>query len=354
MFGSGATRWQDTTMSEWVERYLRHLEVECGYATNTLRCYGRMLEDFLQSIGPRGPKLRRLGREDLARYVLELRDARGNCARSIRLKLQAIRNFLEYLHQQKAGPRPSLFGKNEFRYKVEHREAESLSDCQLTLLLEAVNVAAQEARKDCDQAGAGKREDKRRFATQRDLCLFTLLASTGLRIAEALGIKFSDIDPVDKSIRVTGKGKKIRRVFFDLDSLENILDSYIQRRRSLDLPHEYLFVSTKDYDPLQPRGVQKLLKAYLRKANLSSSVSPHTLRHTFATLSIERGANLKAVSQILGHANCSITIDLYTHLSAAHLREVMQLCNPLSRTEIPIQERIRLRKQNLAYLDRTG
>jgi site-specific recombinase XerD len=342
-------------MSEWPRRYLTHLEVECGYARNTLRCYGRILEDFLRFVGQRGPTLRRLSRDDLRRYVLELRHGRRNSARSIRLKLQAIRSFLRYLHEQGAGPRRILFGKNDFRYKVEHREAESLSQSQLGLLLDALTTAVHEARRACErEAGRTQRLRKRLFAAQRDLCLFMLLAGTGLRIAEALGIRFADIDAVDKSIRITGKGKKIRRVFFDLESVQRSLDDYLQRRRQLDLRHDYLFVSTKAFCPLQPRGVQKLLKARLREAKLSSSTSPHTLRHTFATLAIERGANLKAVSQILGHANCSITVDLYTHLSPAHLRQVMQLCSPLSTTEVPIEERVRLRKQNLAYLGKTG
>jgi site-specific recombinase XerD len=342
-------------MSEWPARYLRHLELECGYARNTLRCYGRILEDFVRFIGDRGPKLRRLSRDDLRRYVLELRDGRANCARSIRLKLQAIRSFLGYLDEQRAGPRSILFGKTDFRYKIEHREAESLSQPQLALLLDTVTAALHDVRGEVERAAdTDKRKAKRLFGSERDLCLFTLLASTGLRISEALGIRLADIDAVDKSIRVTGKGNKIRKVFFDLQALEQTLSSYLTRRRSLPLPHDYVFVSTREYRPLQPRGVQKLLKAYLRKARLSTSTTPHTLRHSFATLAIERGANLKAVSQILGHANCSITVDLYTHLSAAHLREVMQLCSPLATTEIPIEERIRLRKQNLAYLGRTG
>ena len=342
-------------MSEWPRRYLTHLELECGYAPNTLRCYGRILEDFLRFVGERGPKLRRLSRDDLRRYVQELRDGRRNSARSIRLKLAAIRSFLGYLHERGAGPRLILFGKNDFRYKVDHREAESLSQAQLALLMDALAKAVHEARKGCErEAGKTERLRKRLFAAQRDLCLFMLLAGTGLRIGEALGIRFADIDAVDKSIRITGKGKRIRRVFFDLEGVQRSLDDYLQSRRRLDLPHDYLFVSTKAYCPLQPRGVQKLLKDYLRKAALSNSISPHTLRHTFATLAIERGANLKAVSQILGHANCSITVDLYTHLSAAHLREVMQLCSPLSTTVLPIEERVRLRKQNLAYLERTG
>jgi site-specific recombinase XerD len=303
-------------MSEWLREYLTYLEVEQGYAQNTLCCYARILEDFLRFVGRRSPKLRRLSRDELRRYVLELRDQRGNCARSIRLKLQSIRSFLLYLHEKGAGPRLGLFAKGEFRYKMEQREAQSLSQSQLELLLNTLAKAVQEAHKACEQKKSRTVQLRKRFfAAQRDLCLFTLLAGTGLRISEALGIRLADIDPVDKSIRITGKGKKIRRVFFDLEGIERCLEHYLSSRSQLNLPHDYLFVSTKEFRPLQARGVQKLLKDRLRTANLSTSTSPHTLRHSFATLAIERGANIKAVSQILGHANCSITVDLYTRTS---------------------------------------
>ena len=107
-------------------------------------------------------------------------------------------------------------------------------------------------------------------------------------------------------------------------------------------------MSSKSYAPLGSRGVQKRLKDYLQAAGLRTSASPHTLRHSFATVAIEKGANIKAVSQIMGHSSCRITIDLYTHLSNEHLRAVMQRCNPLATEVIPIAERIETRKQHRA------
>lgn len=148
-------------MNEWLGRYLAHLEVERGYAANTLQSYRRILRDFLEFLGPQGSKLRRLRRDALGRYVLELRDARANSAHSIRLKLQAIRSFLGYLTERGAGPRDTSLGKNDFRYKTEHREVESLSQSQLTLLLDTVAAEAQQAWQDLERAsGAKKREVK--------------------------------------------------------------------------------------------------------------------------------------------------------------------------------------------------
>jgi site-specific recombinase XerD len=341
--------------NEWLTRYLTALDVELGYGGNTLATYGRILRDFLRFLDSRRTSVRRLRSQDLQSYVQMLRSQRANSARSIRLKLQAIRSFLSYLGQHGAGPRGTLVGDNDFRYKVEQRQAESLSQSQLAALLDTVQRQVEKAREAAKHASKSeRRETKRLFAAQRDLCLLTLLASTGLRISEALGITFADIDPVDKSILILGKGKKYRKVFFDLPALEDVLQDYLTARQALGVDHDVLFVSTKTYRPLQPRGVQKALKGHLRSASLSCFVSPHTFRHSFATLAIERGANIKAVSQILGHANCSITINLYTHLSNEHLRQVMQLCSPLSTVQIPLEERIQMRKQHLAYIEKTG
>jgi integrase/recombinase XerD len=341
--------------NERLTQYLTSLDVERGYGGNTLATYGRILGDFLRFLDSRRTSVRRLRSHDLQSYVQMLRSQRANSARSIRLKLQAIRSFLSYLGQHGAGPRGTLVGENDFRYKIEQRQTESLSQSQLATLLHSMGLQVGQASTALTHSsGEARRETKQLFAARRDLCLLTLLASTGLRISEALGIKFSDIDFADKSILILGKGKKYRKVFFDLQALEDVLQDYLTARRALSVDHDVLFVSTKTYRPLQPRGVQKALKGHLRSASLSCSVSPHTFRHTFATLAIERGANIKAVSQILGHSNCSITINLYTHLSNEHLRQVMQLCSPLSTAEIPLEERIRMRKQHLAYIEKTG
>jgi site-specific recombinase XerD len=318
--------------------------------------YGRIVEDFTAFLASQNIRLRRLGREDLQRYVGYLRRERHNAARSIRLKLQVIKAFLAYLANCDVprAPRISL-SPREFSYKVEQREAESLSEEQLSSLLGAVLDRRDQARNALEQAsGRSKMLAKQLFAAQRDLALMTLLVGTGLRIGEALRIRLSDLDFVDRSILIHGKGKKLRKVFFDLEGISTHLLSYIGERAALAIGHDFLFVQTKAFAPLGSRGFQKQLKRYLQMAGLRASVSPHTLRHSFATVAIEKGANIKAVSQILGHANCKITIDLYTHLSSEHLRAVMQRCNPLSTEVIPIEERIEMRKKHLPYLDRTG
>ena len=343
-------------MSEYLHRFTRYLDLERGYSAHTVVTYSRIVENFSVFLASQNIRIRHLSREHLQRYVGYLRCQRHNAARSIRLKLQVIKAFLAYLADH-AGPRAARMSLSarDFSYKVEQREAESLSEQQLNELLAVVLDRRDQARNALKQAcDKTTLRAKELLAAQRDLALMALLIGTGLRIAEALAVRLGDIDFVDRSILIHGKGKKLRKVFFDLEGISCHLLPYIRERAALTTGHDLLFVQIKTFAPLGSRGFQKRLKSYLQIAGLRTAVSPHTLRHSFATVAIEKGANIKAISQILGHANCKITIDLYTHLSSEHLRAVMQRCNPLSTEVIPIAERIAMRKKHLPYLDKTG
>ena len=343
-------------MNEHLEEFSRRLEFERGYSPHTIAAYGRILKDFMAFLQQNKVKLKRLDRSDIRAYVSHLRQVRRNGSRSIRMKLQVLKAFLAFLTDYDTSSAPKLaLGRREFSYKVERKDVETLSEEQLNTLITQVLDCRVDALSSIEATG-GKRTlwRKRVFAYERDLALLALLIGTGLRISEALGITLADIDFVDRSIRIHGKGKKLRKVFFDLDGVSVHLLPYIDARRAIDLDHDLLFVGIKSYAPLQSRGFQKRLKEYLERSGLRNSITPHSLRHSFATVMIEKGANIKAVSQILGHANCKITIDLYTHLSSEHLRAVIQRCNPLSEEAIPMKERIEMRKKYLPYLDKTG
>lgn len=342
-------------MNKYLERFIDSLDVEQGYALNTVKTYRWILKNFLEFIDGKKIKLKKLKRETILEYILYLREERKNCSRTIRLKLYALRSFLRYLTEYVKLYSRNPMAPGDFKYKVEKKEAESISEDQIESLLDTIESEKQKA-EDALATTGGKKTlwEKKVFAANRDLVIVKLLISTGLRISEALGIRLKDIDFVDRSIQILGKGKKYRLVFYDLEGVEDEFLGYIKEWEKLGLEHEYLFVSIKNYTRLTSRGFQLLLNKYVEKARLRRSITPHTMRHTYATISIEKGANIKAVSQILGHTNCEITIDLYTHLSNEHLRAVMQKCNPLSKEVISIEERIEGRKKHLAYFGRTG
>ena len=140
-------------------------------------------------------------------------------------------------------------------------------------------------------------------------------------------------------------------VFFDIDELQKPLEDYLQRRQLLPAPKSNaVFLNGRDLGPLSPRAVQLRLKTLARQLDLPNNLTPHALRHTYATLAIERGANIKAVSQLLGHADVKTTLQLYTHLSTEHLHEVFRLCHPLRDNRRELPEIINDRKKMIPYL----
>jgi integrase/recombinase XerC len=171
------------------------------------------------------------------------------------------------------------------------------------------------------------------FIPERERALFELLYATGLRVSEAAGLDVEDVELSSRLVRVTGKGSRERIVPFGEtagDALREYLPSRaaLRRRAEANDPSagEPLFVNARG-GRLTPRSMARLLKRRLRAAGLPAEISPHALRHTFATHLLEAGADLRAIQELLGHASLSTT-QKYTHLDAARLREVYRNAHP--------------------------
>src|SRR5499427_1871652 len=168
---------------------------------------------------------------------------------------------------------------------------------------------------------------------ERERALFELLYATGLRVSEAAGLDLEDVDFSARLVRVTGKGRRERIVPFG-EAAEDALRAYLPSRAALrhrarerdDDPEEPLFVNARG-GRLTSRSMARLLKRRLRAAGLPAEISPHALRHTFATHLLQAGADLRSIQELLGHASLSTT-QKYTHLDAARLREVYRRAHP--------------------------
>ena len=171
------------------------------------------------------------------------------------------------------------------------------------------------------------------FVPERERALFELLYATGLRVSEAAGLDVEDVDFSARLVRVTGKGSRERIVPFG-EAAADALDAYLPSRSVLrrradeddEDAGEPLFVNARG-GRLTPRSMARLLKRRLRAAGLPAEISPHALRHTFATHLLQAGADLRAIQELLGHASLSTT-QKYTHLDAARLREVYRSAHP--------------------------
>jgi integrase/recombinase XerC len=171
------------------------------------------------------------------------------------------------------------------------------------------------------------------FIPERERALFELLYATGLRVSEAAGLDLEDVDFSERLVRVTGKGSRERIVPFG-ETAGDALRAYLPSRAALRHraggqsrgTDEPLFLNARG-GRLTPRSMARLLKRRLRAAGLPAEISPHALRHTFATHLLQAGADLRAIQELLGHASLSTT-QKYTHLDAARLREVYRSAHP--------------------------
>jgi integrase/recombinase XerC len=175
--------------------------------------------------------------------------------------------------------------------------------------------------------------DEEGLIPERERALFELLYATGLRVSEAAGLDLEDVDFSARLLRVEGKGSRERIVPFG-ETAQDALRAYLPSRAALchrgedgnPEKGEPLFVNARGRR-LTPRSMARLLKRRLRAAGLPADISPHALRHTFATHLLQAGADLRAIQELLGHASLSTT-QKYTHLDAARLREVYRNAHP--------------------------
>ena len=160
---------------------------------------------------------------------------------------------------------------------------------------------------------------------RRDRALLETLYSTGIRVSELVGLNLQDLDEISGTIIVRGKGKKERLCPIGEQALTTIRAYLAKRPKKLRVPYA-LFVSQK-LVRLTVRQVDRLLQRYIAQGNLPSNISPHSLRHSYATHLLERGADLRSVQELLGHASLSTT-QIYTHITPQRLKKVYDQAHP--------------------------
>ena len=172
--------------------------------------------------------------------------------------------------------------------------------------------------------------DKEKTLDQRNLLILEMLYDTGIRVGELVNIKLNDIDHYNKSIKILGKGRKERIVFYG-SFCEDILDLYLNngRKELLKVPNDYLFLN-KNGTKLSSRYIGKIIDKAIKVCELDYHISPHTLRHTFATDLLNNGADLMSVKELLGHSSINTT-SIYTHITNEQIKKVYANAHPRSK-----------------------
>ena len=291
---------------EWLDGFLNYLRVERGLSNNSLEAYSRDISQFLSSIdgGKRHPS--EVSQGDVLKYIMTL--SHYKAPRSVARNLSAIKTFFRFLTSE------GHITFNPARLvdspKIPRRLPDTLSVKDIERLLGVV--------------------DTRSHLGLRDLAMLELAYGTGMRVSELVKLKLQDLNLETGFVRVMGKGSKERLVPLGGRAREAI-GKYIEESRPILLrgvpaSSPYLFVNKRG-GKLSRQGFWKILKGYALKAGLGKKVSPHSLRHSFASHLLEGGADLRSVQMMLGHADISTT-QIYTRVTRERLRQIHEQCHP--------------------------
>ena len=288
------------SLDQLADQFINYLVVEKGLSKNTVAAYSRDLVLYLDFL--RINRATNIAESDttlVLKHLIELRDA-GLGPRSRARHLVTLRGFYRFLMQEK------VLKTNPARMVDLPKTGQKLPDVlkvdDVLRLLET--------------------PDSTKPLGVRDSAMLELLYAAGLRVSELIDVKIADINLEACFVRVLGKGSKERVVPIGLAAKKRI-DTYLASGRSALLkgrPSAYLFV-TRLGKPMTRQGFWKLLKQYALKAGISQKITPHTLRHSFATHLLERGADLRSVQVMLGHVDISTT-QIYTHVAQEKLKAV--------------------------------
>jgi len=288
-----------------LDSFLEYLVVERGLRQNSLEAYQRDLIRYLTYLRDRNRVAISLDRTDVPRYLLALREA-GLAPRSVARHLSAIRQFHRFLVRQGQAtkdPTSHLEAPRPWR-----RLPGVLNSEEVDRMLAVREVVTPRA--------------------MRDRAMLELMYASGLRVSELVGLRLGDVDLSLGVVRVVGKGDKERLVPVG-DMAADSLRAYLKEGRprlESGRASDHLFLARHGRGLTRQRFWQ-LIKRVALAAGITKSVSPHTLRHSFATHLLERGADLRSVQLMLGHADIGTT-QIYTHLSRAHLKAVYDKFHP--------------------------
>jgi integrase/recombinase XerC len=284
--------------------FLRFLAHERNASAHTLRAYRSALENVRTHIGPK--PWRNCEAEDFRGYLYRL-SKRGAARSYIRLQFSALRAFYKFLRMRKKISRNPAA---EVRLpKVEKKLPIVLTRTQMEELL-AAPLRAKKVR-----GAAG-------WMPWRDAAVLELFYSSGLRLSELAALDVADVDLYTESVRVFGKGKKERICPVGLPALEAI-----QCYRTRANVHSGALFINKQRRRISVRSIWLIVRRYLRHTSIPINISPHKLRHSFATHLLDRGADLRSVQALLGHASLSTT-QIYTHVTVERLKKAYAEAHP--------------------------
>ena len=283
-------------MEKLIKEYLDYLKYIRGYQENTINSYLIELTKYSSYLKEKKINYLIISKDEIYAYLKYLDDL-GYKKVSVARHLSALRGFYDYLKRE------GLIKTNIYKLiknpKLEKKLPNVLNDEEI------------------DKIFAFPKDEKPKDILTR--VLFEVIYATGIRISEFINIKESDIDFTEGSIRILGKGKKERIVYFGEYASLALKDYLVVREKIKKEDTDYLFLNVSGYR-LKRRSAEQIVYDWINNVSINHHISPHTLRHTFATSLLTHGADIRTVQELLGHEKLGTT-QIYTHLTSDYLKE---------------------------------
>ena len=296
-----------SNLSEQVEDYLRYSQVERGLSNNTITAYRQDLTSFICFLQKENLTSWPTQAVDIDAFLAEQRDQK-KATSSISRLITSLRKFYQWLVRQNI---------QKLNPMLEIDSPKKRRTLPVALTVNEVNNLLEQP-------------DTKKQLGLRDRALLETLYATGIRVSELINLKFTDLHEELKLVKVFGKGSKERLIPISEVALSWI-DSYKEKVRDplilkIGKNTDFIFLNSRG-SSLTRQAVWQIIKHYCKMAGIQKNVTPHTLRHTFATHLLENGADLRVVQEILGHSDISTT-QIYTNLSQKHILQVYEKTHP--------------------------
>ena len=295
-------------MTEHIMNFIDYIRTERNYSDHTETNYLIDLEAYELYLKNRKLNYKEIKYKDITEYIKYLKEKQNLKTTSINRHLSSLRSFYNYLIKE------NIINNNPFKLVSGPKKEKKLPNYMKYSEFETLVSF-------CDETPLGI----------RNRALIELLFATGARISELINLKVNDLDLTKREVKVLGKGNKERICYFNSYS-ETFLKLYLEESRPILLKNkksDYLFINHIGGN-LTDRGVRTILDNLIKKACLNTKITPHTFRHTFATMLLNEGCDLKSVQELLGHVNLSTT-SIYTHITNDRIKDIYLHSHPRSK-----------------------
>ena len=288
-------------LDRFVHKFINYLQIEKNYSDHTVTNYKIDLKEFSGSI--KDKPIEQVTHVDVRLFLARLKE-KNFSKRSVARKMACLRSFFKFLYREghiKANPAASLSTP-----KIDKKLPLFMNASDVVKLLESPDAS--------DDMGL------------RDRAILETLYSTGIRVSELVGLNKENVDFISGVLKVYGKGKKERLVPIG-DKALRAIRAYFEKIGVTEINERKPVFLNKSRRRVSDRAVRRIVHKYIHKTSLNESISPHTLRHSFATHMLDRGADLRSVQELLGHANLSTT-QIYTHVTTERLKSIYDKVHP--------------------------